>query len=118
MKKKTVAAMLVMCMALSATACGGSDTKETKTETTQDTGDKKDSASSDKKTSASAVRLVSVSDVSKYVTIGEYKGLTLDSMHRLAVTDDDVQAEIDYNLEDNGTEVNDGTVEEGDYGND
>ena len=42
MKKKTVAAMLVMCMALSATACGGSDTKETKTETTQDTGDKKD----------------------------------------------------------------------------
>ena len=49
MKKKTVAAMLVMCMALSATACGGSDTKETKTETTQDTGDKKDSASSDKK---------------------------------------------------------------------
>ena len=30
MKKKTVAAMLVMCMALSATACGGSDTKETK----------------------------------------------------------------------------------------
>ena len=98
MKKKTVAAMLVMCMALSATACGGSDTKETKTETTQDTGDKKDSASSDKKTSASAVRLVSVSDVSKYVTIGEYKGLTLDRAS-VTVTDDDVQAEIDYNLE-------------------
>ena len=113
MKKKTVAAMLVMCMALSATACGGSDTKETKTETTQDTGDKKDSASSDKKTSASAVRLVSVSDVSKYVTIGEYKGLTLDRS-LVTVTDDDVQAEIDYNLEENGTEVNDGTVEEGD----
>ena len=113
MKKKTVAAMLVMCMALSATACGGSDTKETKTETSQDTGDKKDSASSDKKTSASAVRLVSVSDVSKYVTIGEYKGLTLDRSS-VTVTDDDVQAEIDYNLEENGTEVNDGTVEEGD----
>ncbi len=113
MKKKTVAAMLVMCMALSATACGGSDTKETKTETTQDTGDKKDSASSDKKTSASAVRLVSVSDVSKYVTIGEYKGLTLDRAS-VTVTDDDVQAEIDYNLEEKGTEVNDGTVEEGD----
>ena len=40
MKKKTVAAMLVMCMALSATACGGSDTKETKTETTRGRGDK------------------------------------------------------------------------------
>ena len=113
MKKKSVAAMLVMCMALSATAWGGSDTKETKTETTQDTGNKKDSASSDKKTSASAVRLVSVSDVSKYVTIGEYKGLTLDRAS-VTVTDDDVQAEIDYNLEEKGTEVNDGTVEEGD----
>lgn len=113
MKKKTVAAMLVMCMALSATACSESDTKETKTETTQDTGNKKDSASSDKKTSASAVRLVSVSDVSKYVTIGEYKGLTLDRAS-VTVTDDDVQAEIDYNLEEKGTEVNDGTVEEGD----
>ncbi len=66
-----------------------------------------------KKTSASAVRLVSVSDVSKYVTIGEYKGLTLDRSS-VTVTDDDVQAEIDYNLEENGTEVNDGTVEEGD----
>ena len=54
---------------------------------------------------------MSVSDVSKYVTIGEYKGLTLDRAS-VTVTDDDVQAEIDHNLEENGTEVNDGTVEE------
>ena len=118
MKKKVVAAMLVMCMALSLTACGGSDTKDTKTENTQtetakDSDDKKDSSSDDKKASASAVRLVSVSDVSKYVTIGEYKGLTLERSS-ITITDDDVQAEIDYNLEENGTEVSDGTVEEGD----
>ena len=114
MKKKLVAAMLVMCMALSFTACGGSDTKDTKdtkTETAQDTGDKKKSASDTEK--SSAVRLVSVSDVSKYVTIGEYKGLTLDRAS-ITVTDDDVQAEIDYNLQEKGTEVNDGTVEKGD----
>lgn len=112
MKKKLVAAMLVMCMALSATACGGSDTKDTKTETAQDTEDKKES-SSDTKKSSTATRLVSVSDVSKYVTIGEYKGLTLDRSS-ITVTDEDVQAEIDYNLQENGTEVSDGTVEEGD----
>lgn len=112
MKKKLVAAMLVMCMALSATACGGSDTKDTKTETTQDTGDKKES-SSDTEKSSTAARLVSVSDVTKYVTIGEYKGLTLERSS-ITITDEDVQAEIDYNLQENGTEVNDGTVEEGD----
>lgn len=114
MKKKLVAAILVMCMALSFTACGGSDTKDTKdtkTETAQDTGDKKKSTSDTEK--SSAVRLVSVSDVSKYVTIGEYKGLTLDRAS-ITVTDDDVQAEIDYNLQEKGTEVNDGTVEKGD----
>lgn len=112
MKKKLVAAMLVMCMALSATACGGTDTKDTKTETAQDTEDKKGSGSDTEK-SSTAARLVSVSDVSKYVTIGEYKGLTLDRSS-ITITDEDVQAEIDYNLQENGTEVNDGTVEEGD----
>lgn len=119
MKKKIVTAMLLMCMALTVTACGGSDTKdteETKTEATQNTEDKedtKDTASSDQKKSSSAVRLVSVSDVTPYITIGEYKELELERSSN-TVTDDDVQAEIDYNLEENGTEVSDGTVEEGD----
>lgn len=115
MKKKIVAAILVMYMALSLTACGGTDTKDTETENTQteDSADKKDSSSENKETSASAARLVSVSDVTKYVTIGEYKGLTLERSS-ITITDEDVQAEIDYNLQENGTEVNDGTVEEGD----
>lgn len=117
MKKKLVAAMLVMCMALSFTACGGSDkkdaedTKDIKTETSQDTEDREENDSDTEK--SSAARLVSVSDVSKYVTIGEYKGLTLDRAS-ITVTDDDVQAEIDYSLQEKGTEVNDGTVEKGD----
>lgn len=47
------------------------------------------------------------------MTIGEYKGLELNRTSQ-SVTDDDVQAEINYDLEDNGTEVQDGTVENGD----
>ena len=45
MKKKVVTAMLIMCMAVSATACGEAGTKETqdtKTEAAQDTKDKND----------------------------------------------------------------------------
>ena len=119
MKKKAVVAMLIMCMAVSAAACGkSSDTEKTTTETT-DTKDsedsEKDSTDTDTKETASSEgkRLVSVKDVSKYVTIGEYKGLELTRTSQ-PVTDDDVQAEINYNLEDNGSEVKDGTVENGD----
>ena len=119
MKKKAVVAMLIMCMAVSAAACGkSSDTEKTTTETT-DTKDsedsEKDSTDTDTKEVASSEgkRLVSVKDVSKYVTIGEYKGLELTRTSQ-PVTDDDVQAEINYNLEDNGSEVKDGTVENGD----
>ena len=119
MKKKAVAAMLIMCMAVSAAACGkSSDTEKTTTETT-DTKDsedsEKDSTDTDTKEAASSEgkRLVSVKDVSKYVTIGEYKGLKLTRTSQ-TVTDDDVQAEINYDLKDNGTEVQDGTVENGD----
>lgn len=119
MKKKAVVAMLIMCMAVSAAACGkSSDTEKTTTETT-DTKDsedsEKDSTDTDTKETDSSgeSRLVSVKDVSKYVTIGEYKGLELTRTSQ-PVTDDDVQAEINYNLEDNGSEVKDGTVENGD----
>ena len=119
MKKKAVVAMLIMCMAVSAAACGkSSDTEKTTTDTT-DTKDsedsEKDSTDTDTKETDSSGenRLVSVKDVSKYVTIGEYKGLELTRTSQ-PVTDDDVQAEINYNLEDNGSEVKDGTVENGD----
>ena len=116
MKKKAVVAMLIMCMAVSATACGKSaDTEKTTTETT-DTKDSSDSETDSKdteKTSSSDSRLVSVKDVSKYVTLGKYKGLELNRTSQM-VTDDDIQAEIDYDLEDNGTEIKDGTAENGD----
>ena len=71
MKKKAVIAMLIMCMAVSAAACGkSSDTEKTTTETT-DTKDsedsEKDSTDTDTKETDSSGenRLVSVKDVSK-----------------------------------------------------
>lgn len=116
MKKKVVAAMLVTCMAVSLTACGSKDASKTETAKTEDTSDKTETAKTDSKEDDSKkdeVRIVSVKDVSDYVTIGDYKGFTLDR-YTQAVTDDDVTAEIDYELQDKGTEVTDGTVENGD----
>lgn len=115
MKKKVVAAMLAACMAVSLTACGNKENPDkdtTKTEAVADKSeDKEESKDSDSK--KEETRIVSVKDISDYVTIGEYKGFTLDR-YTQAVTDDDVNAEISYELQDKGTEVKDGTVEEGD----
>ena len=116
MKKKVVAAMLIACMAVSLTACGSkenSDKETTKTETASDSSDADKAESKDADSKESETRIVSVKDISEYVTIGDYKGFTLDR-YTQAVTDDDVEAEISYELQDKGTEVKDGTVETGD----
>ena len=116
MKKKVVAAMLIACMAVSLTACGSkenSDKETTKTETASDSSDADKAESKDADYKESETRIVSVKDISEYVTIGDYKGFTLDR-YTQAVTDDDVEAEISYELQDKGTEVKDGTVETGD----
>ena len=116
MKKKTVAAILVMCMVLSASACGKEAAKDAKNEKTTETTDKKSEEKAekdDKSNKEASLKLVTVDDISDYVTIGEYKGLTLNRISQ-EVTDDDVQAEIDYDLEDKGEEIKDGTVESGD----
>lgn len=116
MKKKTVAAILVMCMVLSASACGKEAAKDTKNEKTTETTDKKSEEKAekdDKSNKEASLKLVTVDDISDYVTIGEYKGLTLNRISQ-EVTDDDVQAEIDYDLVDKGEEIKDGTVESGD----
>lgn len=113
MKKKVVAAMLIACMAVSLTACGSSDSSKKETAETESASDGDKSDSRDSKEEKEETRIVSVKDVSDYVTIGDYKGFTLDR-YTQAVTDDDVDAEISYELQDKGTEVTDGTVENGD----
>lgn len=54
-----------------------------------------------------STRLVSVDNVEKYITIGEYKGLTLDNAVD-AITDEDVQAQIEQNLQDKAEPVSEG----------
>lgn len=118
MKKKTVIAMLVMCMALSAAACGEKKTsEETKSGTeasadeSKETAENTDNKKEDSK--KSQVRLVSVTDLSKYIKVGEYKDLSLERV-LVPVVDEEVEAEIDYRLQEKAEEVQDAAAEEGD----
>ena len=112
MKKKVVAAMLAACMAVSLTACGNSGLLPRRIPLRQKSASDENKTDSEE-TKEEEIRIVSVKDVSDYVTIGDYKGFTLDR-YTQAVTDDDVDAQISYELQDKVTEVTDGTVENGD----
>lgn len=103
MKKKIYLAMLAVCFALTASACGNGGAVITD-------GTKTEGAADGKKAETGTTRLVSVENVEKYITIGEYKGLTLDNTVD-AITDDDVQAQIDENLKDKAEPVSDAAKE-------
>lgn len=105
MKKKIYFAMLAVCVALTASAC--SDGRAVVTDNT-----KTEQPADEKKAEVGSTRLVSVDNVDKYITIGEYKGLTLDNTVD-AITDEDVQTQIDQELQDKAEPVSDG-AEEGD----
>jgi len=68
MKKKIYLAMLAVCFALTASACGDGGAVITD-------GTKTEGAADGKKAETGTTRLVSVENVEKYITIGEYKGL-------------------------------------------
>ena len=103
MKKRIYLAMVAACLALTVTGCGESGKTETDTAETQE--------NSDGKTAEAGVsRLVSVDNVDKYITLGEYKGLILDNTVEV-ITDDDVQARIDQELQDKAEAVSDGAQE-------
>ena len=126
MKKKTYLVILALCAAMAMTACGTSAGQNEETKSTaesQDTADEKDSkaadsaeSDSDKESTGTVsgdTRLVSVDDVSKYVTIGQYKGLSLDKTVE-AVTDDMVDGRIKEELQNKAEEVTEGSVQNGD----
>ena len=127
MKKKTVLVLLAMCVAFSAAACGEEKESGTSASEASEAGaaeeesaeaDAEESADTEEadsagETSAEEVRLVSVDDVSDYVTIGGYKGLELNNVVQ-PVSDDDIDAEIEYQLMNSSEQVADGTLEEGD----
>ena len=103
MKKRIYLAMLAACLALTMTGCGESGKTGTDTAETQENTDGKTAE-------AGVSRLVSVDNVDKYITLGEYKGLILDNTVEV-VTDDDVQARIDQELQDKAEAVSDGAQE-------
>lgn len=80
MKKKIIAVLMMGCMVFGLCACNNSGTKtETKEETTQSTSQDKESKELDK------------IEVEKYVTLGDYKNLTID-VAEPTVSDE----EVDY----------------------
>ena len=126
MKKKAYLVVLALCTALAFTACGTTTDKKENTKSAseaQDTTntDKEDSGSeasdsvdsSDKAAVSGDTRLVSADDVSKYVTIGQYKGLSLDNTVE-AVTDDAVDGRVEEELQNKAEEVTEGSVQDGD----
>ncbi len=110
MKKKAYLAILALCVVFGASACG-TETGET-TEQTQNTEREKNDK---EKPSSYGTRLVSVKDVDKYITIGEYKGIQLDKTVA-EITEEEVDAQISNDLKNKAEEVTDknGTVENGD----
>ena len=103
MKKRIYLAMLAACLALTVTGCGESGKTGTDTAETQENSD-------GKTVEAGVSRLVSVDNVDKYITLGEYKGLILDNTVDV-ITDDDMQARIDQELQDKAEAVSDGAKE-------
>ena len=82
MKKKLLTLLFAGCMVLSMTACGGKTTEgETENATQEETTTETDSAVG----------------TSKLVELGEYKGLTY-KPYEISVTDEDVEAEVQYQL--------------------
>ena len=103
MKTRIYLAMLAACLALTVTGCGESGKTGTDTAETQENSD-------GKTVEAGVSRLVSVDNVDKYITLGEYKGLILDNTVEV-ITDDDMQARIDQELQDKAEAVSDGAKE-------
>lgn len=106
MKKRTYLAILAVCTMLAAMGCGtekkDADTSaQAKTEAPEEETEKTEAKADD-----AVTRLVSVDNVEKYITIGEYKGLTLDKTVP-EITENDVDAQIEEDLKTNAVEVTD-----------
>ena len=111
MKKRAIMISMLLVMALSVTGCSqktATKDKDTKTEETAKTDDAEDT-SEDTPTTA---ELMAGINVEKCVTLGDYKGVTVEKTIQ-SVTDEDVQNEIDNALANYPVEV-DQAAKEGD----
>ena len=118
MKKKTYLAVITLCLLLAASGCGKQEEQKaaenTQSEAQEESEKETKEESQDKKKDVSdGTRLVTVDNIEKYVSIGQYKGLALDNTVE-EITDADVEATIAQTLQDAAEDVSSGTVENGD----
>ena len=119
MKKRAIMISMLLVMALSVTGCSqktATKDKDTKTEETAKTDDAEETESDNTEDTSedtpTTAELMAGIDVEKCVTLGDYKGVTVEKTIQ-SVTDEDVQNEIDDALASYPVEV-DRTAKEGD----
>ena len=119
MKKRAILISMLLVMALSVTGCSqktATKDKDTKTEETAKTDDaeetESDNAEDTSEDTPTTAELMAGIDVEKCVTLGDYKGVTVEKTIQ-SVTDEDVQNEIDNALANYPVEV-DQAAKEGD----
>lgn len=119
MKKRAIMISMLLVMALSVTGCSqktATKDKDTKTEETAKTDDAEETESDNTEDTSedtpTTEELMAGIDVEKCVTLGDYKGVTVEKTIQ-SVTDEDVQNEIDNALANYPVEV-DQAAKEGD----
>ena len=119
MKKRAIMISMLLVMALSVTGCSqktATKEKDTKTEETAKTDDAEETESDNTEDTSedtpTTAELMAGIDVEKCVTLGDYKGVTVEKTIQ-SVTDEDVQNEIDNALANYPVEV-DQAAKEGD----
>ena len=119
MKKRAIMTSMLLVMALSVTGCSqktATKDKDTKTEETAKTDDAEETESDNTEDTSedtpTTAELMAGIDVEKCVTLGDYKGVTVEKTIQ-SVTDEDVQNEIDNELANYPVEV-DQAAKEGD----
>ena len=119
MKKRAIMISMLLVMALSVTGCSqktATKDKDTKTEETAKTDDAEETESDNTEDTSEdtppTAELMAGIDVEKCVTLGDYKGVTVEKTIQ-SVTDEDVQNEIDNALANYPVEV-DQAAKEGD----
>ena len=119
MKKRAIMISMLLVMALSVTGCSqktATKDKDTKTEETAKTDDAEETESDNTEDTSedtpTTAELMAGIDVEKSVTLGDYKGVTVEKTIQ-SVTDEDVQNEINNALANYPVEV-DQAAKEGD----
>lgn len=120
MKKRVVMTALLLAVSIAAAGCkqkseetNGTDTQTENSQTEQNTDGKEENETDTEEEAPTTAELMADIDVTKCVTLGEYKGITVEKTIE-SVTDEDVENEIQTALENYPVEVSGRSAQEGD----